>query len=122
MAKPPDENAAANYWHLLPTTPDTSLRKVLKSNLNVSKIVNDWSRKWQQADKWKLAEVDELIRDMQDEEASVRFQAVVVCSRAAEKIQVMVEKFGKRAVGEQKHVDGRQNEAYLEMFIKQIKS
>jgi hypothetical protein len=44
----------------------------------------EWRRKWQIGSRWACAEVDELIRDMKDIHANVRFQAVVVCSRAAE--------------------------------------
>lgn len=39
MNKPVDISSTENYWHLMPTTPDTELRKVLKSNLTVAKIV-----------------------------------------------------------------------------------
>lgn len=40
MNKPTDITDAENFWHLLPNvTPDTELRKALKSNLTVAKIV-----------------------------------------------------------------------------------
>jgi hypothetical protein len=84
----------------MPTTPDTELRKILKSNLTVAKIIDEWRSKWQITNKWSLAEIDELINDMKSEEANIRFQAVVVCSRAAEQIQLMIdkiEKFEKRS-------------------------
>ncbi len=81
-----------SYWQLLPTTSDTQLKKVAKQNLTVARIVDEWRRKWQTTSRWTMAEIDELIADMGDESASVRFQAVVVCTRAVEQVQLMVEK------------------------------
>lgn len=40
MNKPVDITETENFWHLLPNvTPDTELRKALKTNLTVAKIV-----------------------------------------------------------------------------------
>ena len=77
---------------MLPTTPDTQLRKILKSNQTVAKVVEEWRRKWQSGNRWTLAEIEELITDMNNSNANIRFQAVVVCSRAAEQIQMMLTK------------------------------
>ena len=52
----------------------------------------EWRKRWTNGAKWTLAEVDELISDMGHKQASVRFQAVVVCARAAENIQEMLVK------------------------------
>ena len=81
-----------NFWHLLPITPDTQLRKVLKSNQTVAKVVEEWRRRWQTGNRWNLADIDDLITDMNHDHANIRFQAVVVCSRAAEQIQLMLAK------------------------------
>lgn len=40
-----------------------------------------------------MAEIEELITDMKDPQANVRFQAVVICSRAVEQIQILINKF-----------------------------
>lgn len=42
-----------------------------------------------------MAEIDELIKDMKDPQANIRFQAVVVCSRAVEQIQIIINKLSK---------------------------
>jgi hypothetical protein len=42
-----------------------------------------------------MAEVDELIKDMKDPQANIRFQAVVVCSRAVEQIHIFINKISK---------------------------
>ena len=39
---------------------------------------------WQIGSRWSCALIDDIIRDMKDIHANIRFQAVVVCSRAAE--------------------------------------
>jgi hypothetical protein len=39
MNKPVDITMENNYWHLMPTTADTELRKVLGSNLTVAKVI-----------------------------------------------------------------------------------
>ncbi|RNA40141.1 HEAT repeat-containing 4 isoform X1 [Brachionus plicatilis] len=79
MNKPSDITETDNFWHLLPNvTPDTELRKALKSNFTVAKIVQEWRHKWQTSNRWTLAEIEELIRDMKNDEANVRFQAVVI--------------------------------------------
>jgi len=88
-----------NFWHLLPITPDTQLRKILKSNQTVAKVVEEWRRRWQAGNRWNLAEIDDLINDMRHDHANIRFQAVVVCARAAEQIQLMLlklETYNKR--------------------------
>ena len=48
------------------------------------KKIKEWRRRWQIGSRWNVAEIDELIKDMKDIHANIRFQAVVVCSRAAE--------------------------------------
>ena len=68
-----------NFWHLLPITPDTQLRKILKSNQTVAKVVEEWRRRWQAGNRWNLAEIEDLISDMHHDHANIRFQAVVVC-------------------------------------------
>lgn len=55
----------------------------------------DWRRQWQTSNRWTLAEIDHLIKDMKSEHANVRFQAVVVCSRAVEQIQLLIDKLGR---------------------------
>ena len=40
-----------------------------------------------------MAEIEELITDMKDTQPNIRFQAVVVCSRAVEQIQILINKF-----------------------------
>jgi hypothetical protein len=72
------------FWHLLPTTPDATLNKLVKSNSTVAYIVEEWRRKWQVGSRWQCAEVDDLLKDLKDIHANVRFQALVVCARAAE--------------------------------------
>ena len=47
-------------------------------------MILEWRRRWQIGSRWDCAEIDELIRDMKDINANIRFQAVVICSRAAE--------------------------------------
>ncbi len=81
-----------SYWSLLPTISDTQLKKAVKQNLTVAKIVDEWRKKWQTASRWTIAEIDELITDMNDESPNIRFQGVVICTRAVESIQVMVDK------------------------------
>ena len=39
-----------------------------------------------------MAEIDELIKDMKDPQANIRFQAVVICSRAVERMQLLIDK------------------------------
>jgi hypothetical protein len=98
MNNPYDEKSTTNsnnFWHLLPTTSNLQLKKVLKSNLTVSRLVDEWRRRWQTSSRWKLADINELIRDMNHERANVRFLAVVVCSRAAEQFQLMIDKTAK---------------------------
>jgi hypothetical protein len=91
MNKPEGED----YWQLLPITPDVYIRKIVKDNLTVGQIIKEWRSKWQTSNRWTLAEVDQLISDMKSENSGVRFQAVVVCSRAVERIQSIVDKLGK---------------------------
>jgi hypothetical protein len=81
-----------DYWQLLPITPDVAIRKIVKDNLTVGSIIKEWRSKWQTSNRWTLAEVDQLISDMENENGGVRFQAVVVCSRAVERIQTIVDK------------------------------
>lgn len=76
----------------MPTTPDSQLKRIAKSNLTVAKIVDEWRKKWQTTSHWTIAEIEELIMDMNDESPNIRFQAVVICTRAVERIQVMIDK------------------------------
>ena len=39
---------------------------------------------WQIGSRWSYALIDDIIKDMKDIHANIRFQAVVVCTRAAE--------------------------------------
>ena len=39
-----------------------------------------------------MAEIEELITDMNDPSPNIRFQAIVICSRAVEQIQIMIHK------------------------------
>jgi hypothetical protein len=81
-----------DYWQLLPITPDVRIRRIAKDNLTVGNIIKEWRAKWQTSNRWTLAEIDQLINDMRNENSGVRFQAVVVCSRAVERIQTIVDK------------------------------
>ena len=43
MKKPSNigvSSSTSNYWDLMPTTPDTQLRKIAKNNLTFAKIVD----------------------------------------------------------------------------------
>ncbi|CAF0950950.1 unnamed protein product [Brachionus calyciflorus] len=95
MNKPVELNDNTNFWHLLPSvTPDTELRKILKSNFTVAKILDEWRHRWETNNKWTLAEVEQLINDMKSDQANIRFQAVVICSRAIERMQLLIDKLG----------------------------
>jgi hypothetical protein len=54
--------------------------------------MTEWRKRWQTTSRWTLAEIDDLIEDMQDESPNIRFQAIVICTRAVEQIQTMVAK------------------------------
>lgn len=87
--------AAPDYWQLMPITPDITLRRVARDNLTVNKIIKEWRSKWMTSNRWTLADIDQLITDMKNENAGVRFQAVVVCSRAVERIQALIDKLAQ---------------------------
>lgn len=92
-----DENAI-DFSHLMKMTPDTHLKNLIKSNKTLSKIIEDWRKRWLTGSKWTMAELDQLINDMKNNSANVRYQAVVVCSRAVEQLGLMVEKISKKKI------------------------
>lgn len=53
-----------------------------------------WRKKWQTSSRWSQVDIDELLADLKDEAAHVRFQALVVCSRAIENRQQLRSKLG----------------------------
>ncbi|CAF3346644.1 unnamed protein product [Rotaria socialis] len=79
----PDVNELSLSW-LMPSTPDSRLHQILKTNTTISRIIEEWRRKWQVGSQWLDADVEELYEDLHDIHAHVRFTAIVVCSRAAQ--------------------------------------
>ncbi|CAF4560769.1 unnamed protein product, partial [Rotaria sp. Silwood1] len=79
----PDVNDLSLSW-LMPTTSDSRLHQILKSNTTISRIIEEWRRKWQVGCQWLDADVEELYEDLHDIHPHVRFTAIVVCSRAAQ--------------------------------------
>ncbi|CAF0875266.1 unnamed protein product [Rotaria sordida] len=81
--RPPDVSDLSLSW-LMPTTPDSRLHQILKSNTTISRIIEEWRRKWQVGSQWLDADVEELYQDLHDIHPHIRFTAIVVCSRAAQ--------------------------------------
>ncbi|CAF4082736.1 unnamed protein product [Rotaria sp. Silwood2] len=81
--RPPDVNDLSLSW-LMPSTPDARLYQILKSNTTISRIIEEWRRKWQVGSQWLDADIEELYQDLHDIHPHVRFTAIVVCSRAAQ--------------------------------------
>ncbi|CAF3448203.1 unnamed protein product [Rotaria sp. Silwood1] len=79
----PDVNDLSLSW-LMPSTSDSRLHQILKSNTTISRIIEEWRRKWQVGCQWLDADVEELYEDLHDIHPHVRFTAIVVCSRAAQ--------------------------------------
>jgi hypothetical protein len=85
----------------MPTTPDSRLHQILKTNTTISRIIEgnylffvleenriylfeEWRRKWQVGTQWLDADIEELYQDLHDIHPHIRFTAIVVCSRAAQ--------------------------------------
>lgn len=56
----------------MPTATDPRLHQILKTNTTVSRIVEEWRRKWLVGSQWFDADVNELFEDLHDIHAHVR--------------------------------------------------
>ncbi|CAF5044390.1 unnamed protein product, partial [Rotaria socialis] len=61
----PDVNELSLSW-LMPSTPDSRLHQILKTNTTISRIIEEWRRKWQVGSQWLDADVEELYEDLHD--------------------------------------------------------
>ncbi|CAF0885287.1 unnamed protein product [Adineta steineri] len=83
IPRPPDVNDLSLSW-LLPLINDSRINHALKLNTTISRIIEEWKRRWQGSSRWRDADIDELYRDLHDRHPHIRFTALVICSRAAQ--------------------------------------
>ncbi len=58
----------------MPVTPDSRLHQILKTNTTISRIIEEWRRKWQVGSQWLDADIEELYQDLHDIHAHVCFR------------------------------------------------
>ncbi|UJR26848.1 hypothetical protein I4U23_008160 [Adineta vaga] len=81
--RPPDVNDLLLSW-LLPPTADSRGNHTLKLNTTISRIIEEWRRKWQTNHQWLDVDIEELYRDLHDSHPHIQFTALVICSRASQ--------------------------------------
>ncbi|CAF0781907.1 unnamed protein product [Adineta ricciae] len=82
--RPPDVNDLLLSWLLPLATSDSRGHHSLKLNTTISRIIEEWRRKWQVNQRWLDADIDELYRDLHDNHPHIQFTALVICSRASQ--------------------------------------
>lgn len=92
-------------------------RVAVLTELILVSIGIEWRKRWQTTSRWTLAEIEDLIEDMQNESANIRFQAIVICTRAVEQIQTMINKlrqYDRKYPDERRHQSSSAAEGSIE--------